>query len=34
MPKLGKPGKQAGGGSAPDIFSDHDAMVSFIRSHR
>lgn len=32
MPKLGKPGKQAGAGTKPDIFSDHDAMVSFIRS--
>ena len=34
MPKIGKPGKQAGGGSAPDIFSDHDAMRSFIRGLR
>lgn len=34
MPKLGKPGKQAGSGSAPDIFSDHDAMRSFIRGLR
>ena len=34
MPKIGKPGKQAGGGSAPDIFSDHDAMRSFIRGMR
>lgn len=31
MPRLGKPGKQAGGGSKPDIFSDRDAMLSFIR---
>ena len=32
MPKLGKPGKQAGAGTKPDIFSDNDAMISFIRS--
>lgn len=32
MPKLGKPGKQAGAGTKPDIFSDKDAMISFIRS--
>ena len=32
MPNIGKPGKQAGGGSKPDIFSDRDAMLNFIRS--
>lgn len=32
MPKIGKPGKQAGAGTKPDIFSDNDAMLSFIRS--
>lgn len=32
MPKLGKPGKQAGAGTKPDIFNDRDAMISFIRS--
>lgn len=32
MPKIGKPGKQAGAGTKPDIFSDKDAMISFIRS--
>lgn len=32
MPRLGKPGKQAGAGTKPDIFSDNDAMLSFIRS--
>lgn len=32
MPNIGKPGKQAGGGSKPDIFSDRDAMINFIRS--
>lgn len=32
MPKIGKPGKQAGAGTKPDIFSDDEAMISFIRS--
>lgn len=32
MPRLGKPGKQAGSGTKPDIFSDPDAMRAFIRS--
>lgn len=32
MPRIGKPGKQAGAGTKPDIFSDNDAMLSFIRS--
>lgn len=31
MPHIGKPGKQAGAGTKPDIFSDKDAMLSFIR---
>lgn len=31
MPNIGKPGKQAGGGTKPDIFSDKDAMLAFIR---
>lgn len=31
MPHIGKPGKQAGGGTKPDIFSDKDAMLAFIR---
>lgn len=32
MPNIGKPGKKGGGGSKPDIFSDRDAMLNFIRS--
>ena len=31
MPHLGKPGKQAGGGVKPDIFSDPDEMRAFVR---
>ena len=31
MPHIGKPGKQAGGGTKPDIFRDKDAMLAFIR---
>lgn len=31
MPHLGKPGKQAGGGVKPDIYSDPDEMRAFIR---
>lgn len=31
MPHLGKPGKQAGGGVKPDIYSDPDEMRSFVR---
>lgn len=31
MPHLGKPGKQAGAGVKPDIFSDHDEMRAFVR---
>ena len=31
MPHLGKPGKQAGGGVKPDIFSDPDEMRTFVR---
>lgn len=31
MPHLGKPGKQAGGGVKPDIYSDPDEMLSFVR---
>jgi len=34
MPAIGRPGRQAGGGSAPDIFSDDDAMRSYIRGLR
>lgn len=34
MPHLGKPGKQAGSGTAPDIFSDADEMRSFVRRFR
>ena len=33
VPRMGKPGKQAGSGSAPDIWSDDDAMREYIRSH-
>lgn len=31
MPHLGKPGKQAGGGVKPDIYSDPDEMRAFVR---
>ena len=31
MPHLGKPGKQAGGGVKPDIYSDPDEMREFVR---
>ena len=31
MPHIGKPGKQAGGGVKPDIFSDPDEMRAFVR---
>ena len=34
MPAIGRPGRQAGGGSAPDIFSDDDALRSYIRGLR
>ena len=34
MPKLGKPGKQAGGATAPDIFTDSDQMRNFVRRFR
>lgn len=33
VPRMGKPGKQAGSGSAPDIWTDDDAMREYIRSH-
>lgn len=33
IPKIGKPGKQAGGATAPDIFSDMDAFRAYRRSH-
>lgn len=33
MPHLGRPGRQAGDNSAPDIFSDPAAMKAFLRSH-
>lgn len=31
MPHIGKPGKQAGGGVKPDIYSDPDEMRAFVR---
>lgn len=31
MPHLGKPGKQAGAGVKPDIYSDPDEMRAFVR---
>lgn len=31
MPSIGKPGKQAGGNSKPDVFEDREAMRDFIR---
>ena len=31
MPHLGKPGKQAGAGVKPDIYSDPDEMLAFVR---
>lgn len=34
IPVLGRPGKQAGAGTTPDIWSDDDAMEEYIRSHR
>ncbi|SHI35768.1 hypothetical protein [Fibrobacter sp. UWP2] len=34
LPNLGKPGKQAGSGAAPDIWTDDKAMKAYIRSHR
>ena len=34
IPVLGRPGKQAGSGVTPDIWSDDDAMEAYIRSHR
>lgn len=34
MPAIGRPGRQAGGGSAPDIFNDDDALRSYIRGLR
>lgn len=34
MPNLGKPGKQAGSGTAPDIWTDDKAMKAYLRSHR
>lgn len=33
VPHLGRPGKQAGSGTAPDIFSDPRAMKEFLRTH-
>lgn len=33
VPHLGKPGRQAAGNSAPDIFSDPKAMKAWLRSH-
>jgi hypothetical protein len=33
FPHLGRPGRQAGDNSAPDIFSDPAAMKAFLRSH-
>ena len=34
VPHLGRPGKQAGGNSQPDIWTDDDAMRDYIRSNR
>lgn len=33
VPHIGRPGKQAGENTAPDIFSDPRAMKEFLRSH-
>lgn len=32
VPHLGRPGKQAGSGTAPDIFTDKKAMLEFLRT--
>lgn len=34
VPHLGRPGKQAGGNSQPDIWTDDDAMRDYIRNNR